>query len=256
MPPINRTNVSVALEALRPRLGLILLSTDLTSECDVARGIAPDEARVHATRVAFCNPTTPENLRAMAPRLTEAAALLVPDVPLAAICYGCTAASVAIGEDAVAAAIGAARPGVPVVTPVGAARRALEALDARRIAVLTPYLEQTTRPLVAYLSDAGFGVLTATYLGMADDREMARVSGATIVKAARAADTPEAEALFISCTALPALQRVAEIEAALGKPVVTSNQACIWEMRRLAGLPPASAASFGMLMAAGVGVPA
>jgi maleate isomerase len=256
MPPAIRTRADIAFDPLKPRLGLIVLATDLTSEGDFARGIATEEAGVHASRVAFCNPTTPENLRAMAPRLTQAAALLVPEIPLAAICYGCTTASVVIGEDALAAAIGTARPGVPVVTPVGAARRALAALDARRIAVLTPYLEKTNGPVVACFADAGFDVLKATYLGIADDREMARVSGATIVEAAHEADTPEAEALFISCTALPVLPLVAKIEAALGKPVVTSNQACIWEMRRLAGLGPAPAASFGRLMAAAAAVPA
>ena len=231
-----------------PRLGLILLATDLTSERDVARLIGPDEAGVHGTRVAFANPTTPENLRDMAPRLTEAAGLLVPGEPLAAICYGCTSASVVIGEDAVAAAIGAARPGVPVVTPIGAAKRGLAALGVRRIAVLTPYLPETTRPVVEHLEAAGFEVVAVHCLGIEDDRDMARVDGARIVAAAREADSPEAEAMFVSCTALPALAVVAEIEAALGKPVVTSNQACIWEMRQLAGLT-GRVEGFGQLFA-------
>jgi len=219
-----------------PRLGLILLATDLTTERDVARLIGPEEAAVHATRVAFANPTTPENLRRMAPRLTEAASLLVPGAPLAAITYACTAASVVIGPDAVAGAIGSGRPGVPVITPVEAALRALAALGARRIALLTPYLEETTRPVVAHLESRGLRVTRATSLGLADDREMATVDPATIRAAAERADDPDAEALFISCTALPALAEAGAIEAVIGKAVVTSNQACVWEMRRAAGL--------------------
>ncbi len=147
-----------------PRLGLIALATDLTFERDAARLLPPDEAALHVTRVAFENPTTPESLRAMAPRLTEAAGLLVPGLPLAAICYACTAASVAIGDEAVAAAVHAARPGVPVVTPISAALAAFEALGVARVALLTPYLARTAQPMVARFADAGMTVTRAVLL--------------------------------------------------------------------------------------------
>jgi maleate isomerase len=229
--------VSLSAEPLRldppgavRRLGLIALGTDLTSERDFARLVPQDRAAVHTARIAFENPTTPERLRRMQPGLTRAADLILPDIPLDAICYSCTAASVVIGDEAVAGAIQAARPGVPVVTPTGAARAAFHALGVRRIAILTPYLVETSQPMAAYFTRHGLAVARLHCLGMEDDREMARVSRETIVNAALAVDTPEAEALFISCTALPALGAIAEIEARTGKPVVTSNQASIWAM--------------------------
>lgn len=248
--PIDATPQAVRLRPAgeEPRLGLILLATDLTTERDVARLIRPEEAGVHATRIAYGNPTTPATLRGMAPRLAEAAGLLVPGVALAAICYACTSASVVIGEDAVGEAIGRGRPGTPVVTPIGAVKLALAALGVRRIAVLTPYLLETTAPVVAHLAATGLDVVRAQCLGLDDDRDMARVDPEAIVAAARTADTPEAEALFISCTALPAMAVVARIEAALGKPVVTSNQACIWRLRHLTGLR-APVEGFGALFA-------
>lgn len=248
MPPIIASPTAAALlpAGALPRLGLILLATDLTTERDAARLIRPDEAGLHATRVAYCNPTTPENLRGMAPGLAAAAALLVPGEPLAAIYYSCTSASVVIGEAAVREAIRTARPGVPVVTPTVAARTALEALGARRIAILTPYLPETTRPIAAHFAGAGFEVVKTSCLGLGDDRDMARVTGDAILAAAREADDPAADALFISCTALPALDVVARAEAALRKPVVTSNQASIWQMRHFAGLD-APVNGFGQL---------
>jgi maleate isomerase len=230
-----------------PRLGLILLATDLTTERDVARLIGPDEAGVHATRVAYANPTTPENLRRMTPRLGEAAALLVPGVPLAAIVFACTSASVVIGEAAVRAAIGAGRPGVPVVTPTDASAAALRALGVRRIAIFTPYLPETTAPMVAHFEALGFDVVRSHCLSLEDDRVMARLGEDAIVEGASAADAPDAEAVFVSCTALPALAAVERLEAALGKPVVTSNQASIWAARRLAGLG-APVAGYGRLL--------
>lgn len=230
------------------RLGLILLATDLTTEADMARLVPVADARLHATRLAYDNPTTPQNLRRMAPRLAKAAALLAPGAPLAAVCFACTSASVVIGEDAVCDAVREGRPGAAVVTPIGAGMRALAAFGARCIAVLAPYLPDTLAPMLAHFAASGFDVVRARCMGIGDDRDMARVDAATIVAAAREADAPQAEALFIACTALPALAVVDAVEAALGKPVVTANQACGWEMRRHAGLT-APLSGFGRLLA-------
>ena len=232
----SESRIELEPEAAIARLGLIALATDLTFERDALRLIPPDRAALHTTRVAYANPTTPENLRAMAPRLGEAAELIAPGVALAAICYACTSGTVVIGEEAVDAAIGAARPGVPGVTPTRAACWAFAALGVGRIALLTPYLAETTRPMAAHFADRGLRIASARCLGMADDREMARLRRETLLAEAAEADVPEAEALFISCTAVPALGMLADLEARLGKPVVCSNQACLWAMLHLAGL--------------------
>lgn len=218
------------------RLGLIALATDLTSERDFARLLPLQQVGLYTTRVAFENPTTPENLRHMAPRLTAAADLILPGEPLAAICYSCTAASVVIGDEAVTKAIQVARPGVPVITPSGAARQAFAALGVHRIAILTPYLVETSVPMAAYFSRHGLEVIRLDCFGLEDDRMMARVSQDSIIEAACKLDGPEVEAIFLSCTALPSVPVIARIEALTGKPVVTSNQASAWAMMRHARL--------------------
>jgi maleate isomerase len=65
---------------------------------------------------------------------------------------------------------------------------------------------------------------------------MARVSEESIIEAAILADHPSSEALFISCTGLPAVNVIDEIEQRLGKPVVTSNQATAWMMLQHANI--------------------
>ena len=225
----------VAVDAWK-RLGLLVLATDLTSERDFARLFPQERVGVYATRVAFDNPTTPENLSRMGPRLGAAAELLRPLAPLDAICYSCTSASVELGDDVVRDAVQAVHPGVPVVTPTAAARLAFAALGVRRVAVLTPYLVDTGRPMAAYFERHGLDVVRFECLGLEDDRDMARVRVEDIVAAACAVDRPEAEAVFLSCTALLALAAIADIEARLGKPVVSSNQASIWAMRHFAGI--------------------
>ncbi len=239
-PEVRHSAVEAGFEPREAvaRLGMILLATDLTSERDAARVIPAERAAVHVTRIAYDNPTTPETLRETAPRLADAAALLAPVPGLKAICYSCTSAAIEIGDAGIAEAIGKACPGVPVVTPPGAALEAFRALGVRRINLLTPYLPQTTAPMAAHFAAAGLQVANAECLGIEDDRDMARVRDGDIVAAAQAADRPDAEGLFISCTALPALGLIPELERLLGKPVVTSNQASLWRMLHHAGLAP------------------
>jgi maleate isomerase len=219
----------------RWRIGLIALATDHTSERDFARMRPNDEVAVYVNRIAYANPTTVENLARMASGLTEAARLILPGEPLDALAYSCTAASVVIGDAAVAEAIHAAKPGVPCITPVAAARAALEALGATRISVLTPYTPEVSETVGRYFSDHGVEVLSLACLGLEDDRVMARLRPEAIMEAAVEAMDPDAEALFISCTALRAAQIAEAIEARLGKPVVTSNQAMMWRALRAAG---------------------
>ncbi len=229
------------------RFGLIVLATDLTSEKDMYRLMPDTNVSLHATRVAFANPTTPDSLLKMGPLLTDAANLLAPGEPLAAICYSCTAASVVIGDDVVTQAIQKARPGVPVVTPTGAARMAFNALGISHLAVLTPYTLATSEPMAGYFSQHGLDVTRFECLGIEDDREMARVSKQTIIDAALAVDNTDAEALFVSCTALPAIGVIAGIEEHIGKPVITSNQASAWAMARLGGFHHHAPPQYGRL---------
>lgn len=220
---------------LEKRVGLIILATDHTTEPDFRRMVASRHIGVYVARIAYANPTTPENLRKMQPALSEGAGLILPGEALDAICYSCTAASAVIGDSEVAAAIHEGKPGVPVVTPPLAAAKGLKALRAKRISVLTPYTVETTRPMLAYFAAHGFEIASSTCLGFTDDREMARIAPAALVELARATTAPDADALFISCTALRAASVACEIEAATGRPVVTSNQATAWNCLRLCG---------------------
>lgn len=93
------------------RIGLVTLATDHTIEADFARIVAPRGIGVHVNRIAFANPVTPETLAAMQPDLAEAAALILPGEDLDAVVYGCTSASVVIGDGPVRAGIQAGKPG-------------------------------------------------------------------------------------------------------------------------------------------------
>ena len=220
---------------LEKRVGLIILATDHTTEVDFQRMVASERIGVYATRIPYANPVTPENLRAMQPSLTSGAALILPDEPLDVVMYSCTSASVVIGDAEVKAAVKAAKPTAAVVTPTAAAVSGLKAFGARRISVLTPYTLETSRPMADYFHALGFDIARFTCLGLTDDREMARIAPDEIVAFAKEAMAPDSDALFISCTAVRAAGVATEIEAAIGKPVVTSNLATAWACLRLCG---------------------
>lgn len=220
------------------RFGLIALATDLTIEADAAR-LMPEGTRLHVTRIAFDNPTTPDNLRATAPRIADAAGLLVPGVPLDGIGFGCTSAGALLGDAVAKAVVAAGRDGVPVTTPTAGARRGLAAMGLRRIALLTPYLPMTTIPVREDFGGYQIEVVSDHSLGFADDRDMAQLSPEAIIAGADAADSPDAQALFVSCTAVPVLSMIPALEARLGKPVISANQALFWAMLDQARIPAA-----------------
>ena len=246
---IATANAPLAFDerAIAKRVGLVLLSTDHTTEADFTRLVASGDVGLFTTRIAYANPVTPDNLVAMQPRLEAAAGLLLPGEELDVVCFGCTSASVLIGDAAVEASIRRAKPGVAVVTPASAGVAGLKSLGARRISVLTPYTPQTSAPMASYFETHGFDLASVTCLGLEDDRQMARISPASLVEAAVAAMAPDAEALFVSCTALRTARVAAEIEKRIGKAVVTSNQASAWACLNHCGLPPRLAGA-GILM--------
>ena len=213
--------------------------------------VASERHAVHVARIAYANPTTPDNLRLMEPRLGEGARLILPGESLDVVYFACNSASVVIGDDAVEAAIRAAKPDAAVVTPPLAVRRALRALGAKRITLLTPYTVETTRPMIEYFESFGIAVASCTCFGLDDDRVMARITPASLLDAAREAIAGDAEALFISCTGLRAAAVAAEIEQAIGRPVVTSNQAGAWLTLRLCG-DDTHYPQFGRLMMLGL----
>ncbi|MBJ3778875.1 maleate cis-trans isomerase family protein [Acuticoccus mangrovi] len=219
------------------RVGVILPSLNSTTEADFA-WLAPRGISFHAARIPFTR-TTAEDLAAMNRGVADAARLLAT-IPPDLVAYACTSGSfvggVAAGE-ALAAEI-AAITQCPVVTTSGAMVAALKSLGISRLALATPYIEAVTASEADFLRDTGVDVVATACLGLIGPtvRDTTRER---IVAVARAADRPEAEAVFVSCTDLRAFEAVAEMEEALGKPVLTSNQVTLWGILERLGHPAA-----------------
>ena len=86
------------------------------------------------------------------------------------VAFGCTSASMALGEEEVFRQIHRARPKVACTTPVTAAFAAFKALGARRIGVLTPYAPEVNAVVRDYLNAHGAEVAAFATFDKRDDQ--------------------------------------------------------------------------------------
>jgi maleate isomerase len=151
------------------------------------------------------------------------------------VAYACTSGSFVhgvAGERNLAAAMRAA--GAPAaVTTSGALLEALTALRVKRVAVATPYVASVTARLHDFLAEAGVAAVSSAHLGLAGD--IWKVPYETTAQLVRDADSPAADAVFVSCTNLATYDLIAPLELELGKPVLTANQVTMWAALRVAG---------------------
>jgi maleate isomerase len=224
--------------ATRARIGLLVLATDFTIEHEwrALLGGLPGVA-FYASRILNDVKITPETLRAMAPRLAEAADLILPGSELDVVAFGCTSAAMAIGEDEVFARIREVRPQARCTTPITAAFAAFRALGARRIGMLTPYRADVNAIVADYVATRGFEVPVFGSFNEPDDSAVARITPSSV---RRGVDVllkqSKVDCVFVSCTSVRLAASAREIEAETGVPVTSSNHAMAWHALRLAGV--------------------
>jgi maleate isomerase len=217
------------------RIGIIVMSTDYVTERDFINMRPNDDVCYYVARLANSSDNNPDTLKAMEPLLGQAASLILPKGRLDSIAYSCTAASAILGKDRVNAAIASGRADVPATSPIYAATDALNAVGAKRISVLTPYQESVNTLIADRIETNGFDIMRYVTFDFDNDMDMAHLVSKSIETAAIQADHEEAEALFISCTAIRSCEIIERLEQRLGKPVVTAVQALFWKSLRLSG---------------------
>lgn len=217
-------------------IGLLALEADATIE-DEWRALLPAErAGFYTGRVACDTEITPETLLRVERPLRASVRSLLPGTELDVIAFACTSASLFLGEARVSALVKEARPGVEVTTPLTAAKAALERVQATRLGVLTPYVDEINGPLVENLSAHGFEVVSLASFFVGNDIDVVRITDTAIADGARQVAAASVDAVFIACTALRASGLVPALELEFGVPVTTSNHALAWHSLELAGV--------------------
>lgn len=196
----------------------------------------PDNVTVHITRVPL-EKSTAECLAKLGDYVEDAASLLA-QAHVKVIAFCCTAGSFIKGPTYDREIIGKieAKTGIPAVTASSAVVSALKKLNAEKIVVATPYMEEINRLERSFLEAFGFKVLKIKGLQLPDSYAMGHVHPEELRRFVKSLYTPEADAVFISCGGLRTADLIRRLEEELGIPVVTSNQAVIWASLRRAGV--------------------
>jgi maleate isomerase len=241
-------------EAWRGRVGLIIPSSNRLSEAQLAR-YAPPGVQFHTTRLRMTGPhhATPSQ---MMDRIRAAAATLA-DAKVNLIVFHCTGSSMEEGpgaDEAIAAAI-RDETGVAATTTATAVVAALRALALQRLVLVTPYPAETTRDEVGFLEGLGFQVAAAHALDLGGSDSYISYSPDAWYDAVVARRDATADGYFVSCTNIRATEVLQELEAALGKPVVGSNQATLWYVLRHLGIAE-PVPGLGRLLATPAALPA
>lgn len=219
----------------RAKLGFILMSTDLAAESDLF-DMVPQGVAIHITRLKTDDHTTNQSLARHIDAMADAASRLQPDAQPNVICYGCTSGSIVNGEKNVMAEISKGAPYAKPMTIATAVVDALTELGVKKLVVGTPYIDEINTAEAEFLLKKGFEVLDIQGLKLTTGLEFGYVTADYWKKFALEIDRPDADAMFLSCSGIRALDVVVEIEALIGKPVITSNQAQMWSCLRRAGI--------------------
>jgi len=237
----------------RAAIGLVVLASDQTMEHEYRRIVRQDGVAFYEARLFNDNEITPATLRAMQSRIAPAASLILPGMPLDVVAFGCTSATMELGEDAVFDELRKARPDAKFTTPITGALAAFKTLGMRRIAVLTPYSREINENVRRYIEGRGVTVSAIGTFLRTNDLDAARISPQSTRDAAIAAlKRPDVDGVFVSCTSLQVAPIAREVEDATGKPITSSNLAMAWHCLRLAGIDDPQP-EFGSLFERGLG---
>jgi len=212
-----------------PRVGLIALATDFRIEKDFISIIKDQSIDFFVNRIHCYFPLTSENLKKMSNSITEISDDILPNEKLDCVVYGCTSGTITSGYSSIKKKINLAKPDAKVTTPSTAAVNALKRLGLKRISIFTPYSKALNDEVVDYFKKENFEITTNSYFDISNDLDIGKVDENYLYETLCEMDLGEAEALFISCTALPALSIIDKLEKKLDKTVLSSNQVLIWD---------------------------
>ena len=219
----------------RAKIGYIILSNEETVEGDVFQ-LSPNGIGNHFNRFSASEEMSLEGVQNMRELIAEAAETILPGYDLDAVCFSCSAASMILGDKAICEILKHSRPDSYVCTVIGSSKLALNAVKAKKLDVLCPYPQQFESYVQEYLTSSGFEIVSYNSFEFATNQEINCLSPESILENAHNINSEESDTLFLCCGAMRSLEIVQELESSLGKPVICSNQAMMWDCLRKSGV--------------------
>ena len=212
-----------------PRVGLITLASDFRIEKDFNNVVNGKEVDLYCNRIHCYNPLTNETLKKMANDITKVTEDILPDQKLDCVAYGCTSGTIAVGYKSIFEKVNLAKPNTKVTTPITSAINALKTLKIKRLSIFTPYTDEINQSVINYFKKENIEISELSYFDIASDLDIGKVDPQHLFDVLVKQDLSNSDALFVSCTALPVLSIINDIEKKLGKVILSSNQTLIWD---------------------------
>ena len=217
------------IKKTNPRVGLIVLATDVMIEKDFLKVFSGVSADLFVNRITNYNPVTAENLKKMTNNITSVTENILPGEKIDCVVYGCTSGTIVSGYDSIKKKINIAKPDALVTAPSTAALNALKKKNIKKISIVTPYIKSVNDDVVNFFKNNDFKISSNTYFNIESDVDIGKVDQDQLFEILSKIDHKDAEALFVSCTSLPVLNIIEKLEKKLSMTVLSSNQALIWE---------------------------
>jgi len=230
------------------RVGLIVPSSNTTMETEIPAMLRareqelPERFTFHSSRMRMKQVTKSE-LEAM-DRDSDRCALELSDARMDVMGYACLVAIMSMGlgyhresqRRLAEVAVGNGEP-APVTTSAGALVEGLQALGAKRVAIITPYMKPLTQLVIDYIQAEGIEVVDSISLEIHDNLAVGARDPRAPADLWKQLDLTGVDAIVASaCVQMPSLASIPLIEQASGLPVVSSAVCTTWSLLKHLGL--------------------
>jgi maleate isomerase len=216
------------------RIGLLLPSSNTTQEPEFT-GILPDGVTLHAARLPLRTVDPSSTARIVEDIETESRKLADADVDAIVLAATAPSSRNGVGYDRKLIGRIEAASGKQATTAATALIEALKVLEIQRVVIGAPWGEATNVTAAAFVEASGFSVLAHRAMGHVSNLEIGLLDELTAFDMGIAVDREDAQAVVLACGNWLTTGIVDRLEAALGKPVLTTNQVSLWAVLRLAG---------------------
>ena len=230
-----------------PKIGLIALASDYIIERDFKNILKNKKIDLFVNRIESFNPLTRNNLIKMSKKITKVTNNILPGEKVDCVAYACTSGTIAAGYAIIKNKVIKAKPNSKITTPSTSSINALRKFKIKKIAIFTPYSKKLNDEVLDYFKINNFIITSNSYFNIKSDINIGKVDSSHLYRVLSNMKLNGAEALFISCTALPALSIIEKLEKKLGIMVFSSNQVLIWDTLNKIGIKN-NIKGFGKLM--------
>ena len=214
--------------------GVLIPATNTTVEIEYTR-LLPPTLQAHVGRLGKGGDTP------FSPSLDADLAYqsrMLGQAKVEAVALAQTSASLFEDEyDAKAVRLMAEGTGAPAMTSAEAIGRAVKALGATRIALVSPYSDLVIGLAKRYYETRhGLSVVAMEGFGATDAYAIGGLSADNATEAFLRIDRPDIQVLVVPGGNFPTMRFIAGWERRFGKPVITTNQAALWGAMRAMGV--------------------